>query len=83
MQIVNRLWRSESVLDCKMQCDEVNMYMFVFLCSIHFSPLIKGMKKKRVTVYKKGRCGYLFTIIICVDISMSKYISRTLRFGGP
>lgn len=66
MQIVNRLWRSESVLDCKMQCDEVNMYMFVFLCSIHFSPLIKGMKKKRVTVYKKKEGADICSLLLFV-----------------
>lgn len=34
---MKRLWRFESVLDGKTQCDEVSMYLFIFMLDSLFS----------------------------------------------
>lgn len=68
---MKRLQRFESVLDGKTQC-EVKMYMFVFLCLIHFFPLIKGMKKETCDCLQKESadiCSLLFvSLYLCLNI---------------
>lgn len=73
MQIVKRLWRSESVLDCKMQCDEVNMYMFVFMLDSLFSVNQRDEKETCDCLQKEGAdiCSLLLLFVwiyLCLNI---------------